>query len=87
MTFQQLVCLWIANDEALYRCAQTVVHVARDQYELAEGLKDLVECEVLAQLGEDFKASLASDILLRGLADVDFHEMAEDYWTEWRDYT
>ena len=84
MTPTQLVNLWIANDENLYRCSMTLIHVSRSWWELEQGIRDLIEGELYV-LTDDQPASVGTDLLNHAFNQVDFRDIAMDYWSEYRE--
>src|SRR5258706_5605805 len=75
------VNLWIGNDQISYHHAQGLTRGASSTYELAQGLKYWME--------EDNplidQSSLYSDLLSSALREVNWLEIAEHYWEDFRE--
>lgn len=75
------VNLWIGNDQISYHHAQGLTRRASSAYELAQRLKDWVEED--NPLSNE--SSLYSDLLSASLREVNWREIAEHYWEDFRE--
>jgi hypothetical protein len=74
------VNLWLTNDEASESEVRRLTADADDLAGLSASLKDYVE-----EGAPDLGPCLYSDLLGAALSEVDWYEIAEHYWEDFRD--
>jgi hypothetical protein len=72
------VALWIDNEPGTYEERRRLSRMARDKNELAESIKTWVRDEMAPDLG----ASMFADLLGAALSEVDWYELAENWWDD-----
>ena len=70
------VALWIDNEPGTYEERRRMGREASDKNAFADSLKTWVRDELMPDLG----ASMAADLLGAALDEVDWYELAENFW-------
>lgn len=74
--------LWLTNEEPLYRELVARVNSADDTRELEDNLREWLEELAEPTVSEP---TMAADMLTWALAIVDYRELAETYWADFRE--
>jgi len=72
------VALWIDNEPGTYEERRDLARRARDEYSYSKDLKAWVEEELIPDLG----ATMAADLLGAALSEVNWQEIAENWYSE-----
>ena len=81
MDMTRTVNLWLANDEGLYFATRDAAYSASDPFSLELMIREIVEQTLTFQDG----GTLQNDLLTSALAEVNWREIAMDFWTDYRD--
>jgi len=81
MDMTRTVNLWLANDRHLYFATRDAAYSASDAFELEDMIREIVEQNMTFQDG----GTLQNDLLTSALAEVNWREIAMDFWTDYRD--
>jgi len=81
MDMTRTVNLWLANDEGLYFATRDAAYSASDAFELEGMIREIVEQTLTFQDG----GTLQNDLLTSALCEVNWREIAMDFWTDYRD--
>lgn len=75
-----LVNLWLTNDMGGCDAVETMSREAKDKYALAHDIKDYVGDD-MPELG----VNMWADLLNAAFGEVDWYELAEHYWADFRE--
>jgi len=81
MDMTRTVNLWLANDEGLYFATRDAAYSASDAFALELMIRDIVDQTLTFQDG----GTLQNDLLTSALAEVNWREIATDFWADYRD--
>lgn len=81
MDMTRTVNLWLANDEGLYFATRDAAYAASDAFELECFIRETVEGTLTFQDG----GTLHNDLLTSALCQVNWREIAMDFWADYRD--
>jgi TnpA family transposase len=73
------IALHIGNTEDLYRETMQLLTTTTNRYDFAYELRELVENSLFSATNDLF----ALDVLTSSLAEVNWAEIADDYWNEY----
>jgi TnpA family transposase len=71
--------LWLANTEDLYHKTMELLKTTKNRYDFAYALREIVENRLFKTTDDLF----ALDVLTSSLAEVNWAEIADDYWNEY----
>lgn len=73
------IMLHIANTQELYAGAMHLLRHNTNRYDFAIGLKEFIEEVLMSATSSLF----AKDVMMSSLAEVNWAEIADDYWDEY----